>query len=88
MAYFVVDRLEGRIAVVVGDDGSLHDVHKSRLPSGASEGSVLSVSSDTNGRLDWSHARLDEAERDRRLKEVEQRIDRVRSLDPGGDLDL
>ena len=36
MAFYVIDRLEGHIAVIVGDDGRTFDVPKSRLPSAIS----------------------------------------------------
>lgn len=87
-ALFAVDRIEGQIAVVVGDDGKPHDVARSELPGGTREGSVLRVPLLADGSADWSRARLDEAERRRRLAESRERLDRLRSRDPGGDIVL
>ncbi|HWO88386.1 MAG TPA: DUF3006 domain-containing protein, partial [Gemmatimonadales bacterium] len=87
-ALFAVDRIEGQIAVVVGDDGKAHDVARSELPQGTREGSVLRAPLLADGSVDWSHARLDEAERKRRLAESRERLDRLRSRDPGGDIVL
>jgi len=41
--YFVVDRFEGAIAVLVGDDRSSFDVPRGALPAGVAEDAVLSV---------------------------------------------
>ena len=43
MPHYAVDRIEGKIAVLVGDDGTAVDVPMPILPAGAREGSVLLV---------------------------------------------
>lgn len=87
MTYYVVDRFEGKTAVVVGDDGRSLDVPRRDLPKGAQEGTVLRV--ETKGDpIDWSRAEIDKAERDRRLKLARERLDRLSETDPGGDIEL
>ena len=87
MSYFVVDRFEGKTAVVVGDDGRPFDVPKRDLPKGAKEGTVLRVEADDDP-VDWSLAEIDKAERDRRLKVARDRLDRLSKTDSGGDIEL
>jgi hypothetical protein len=55
-----VDRLEGRLATLIGDDGATADVPRRCLPSGLREGSVISVPV-TRGGHDWGGASADEA---------------------------
>ena len=87
MTYYVVDRIEGKVAVVIGDDGQNFDVPVANLPKGSKEGTVLSVETNT-GQIDWSRAQIDNAERDRRLKEAREQLDRLRASDLGGDVVL
>ncbi len=86
MSHYVVDRIEGKTAVVVGDDGKRFDVLVDHLPRGAKEGTVLRL--DAQHTIDWSRARIDDAERDRRLKRARENLDRLRASDPGGDIEL
>jgi hypothetical protein len=88
MAFFAVDRLEGRHAVLIGDDGSRHEVPRKQLPKGATERSVLDVSLDRGGRPDWAGARLDAAEEERRLKRALAQLEELKTRDPGGDIVL
>jgi len=87
MSYYVVDRIEAKIAVVIGDDGRSFDVPVGDLPRGAKEGTVLRIEAG-KGSIDWSHAQIDNAERDRRLKAAREQLDRLRASDPGGDVEL
>jgi hypothetical protein len=87
MNYYVVDRVEGKTAVVVGDDGQSFDVPAADLPRGAKEGTVMRVEV-AKGSIDWSRAQIDNAERDRRLKTAREQLDRLRASDPGGDVEL
>lgn len=87
MTHYVVDRFEGKTAVIVGDDGRSIDVPKRDLPKGAREGTVLRVEA-KGSLIDWSRAVIDEAERDRRLKLARERLDRLSETDPGGDIAL
>ena len=85
---WVVDRVEGGIAVVVAnEDGQAHDVPLSVLPSGSREGSVLRVGEGAGEPL-WNSAVLDEKSRLERLKQAEAALDELRKRDPGGDIVL
>ena len=86
--FFAVDRFEGQIAVLVGDDGTTYDLPRSRLPRPLREGDVLAVPMDERGTPDWPAATRDEAERSRRVGEMKKALDRLRSRDPGGDITL
>jgi hypothetical protein len=83
---YVVDRIEGKTAVLVDDGGASLDVPRQQLPKGTREGTVLRVERSASGVLDWSQARVDQVEEDRRLREMEQALGRLRKTDPGGDL--
>jgi len=85
-AFYSVDRLERAIAVLVGDDGVGLDVLKRTLPVTVREGVVLRVRLDADGTPDWSSATIDDAERERRLREARDRLERLRGTDPGGDV--
>ena len=87
MTYYVVDRVEGKTAVVVGDDGRTFDVPTRDLPKGVREGTVLRVERAAEP-IDWSRAEIDAAERDRRLKAARKNLDRLSETDPGGDIEL
>jgi len=87
-AFYSVDRLERAIAVLVGDDGVGLDVLKRTLPVTVREGVVLRVRLDADGTPDWSSATIDDAERERRLREARDRLERLRATDPGGDVVL
>ena len=86
--FYSVDRLEGAVAVLVGDDGVGLDVLKKSLPGRVREGVVLRVRLDADGNPDWSSATIDDAERERRLREARDRVERLRGTDPGGDVVL
>ena len=88
MAYFAVDRLEGKYAVLIGDGGSQHEVPRNQLPKGTAESSVLEVSLDGGGRPQWAGAKLDEAERERRFKRATEMLEELKRRDPGGDIVL
>jgi hypothetical protein len=83
MTYYVVDRIEGKIAVVIGDDGRSVHVPKGALPTGSREGTVLRLTG-----TDWSSAEIDEAERVRRLDQARQTLRRLGESDDGGDIKL
>src|SRR5437762_11505949 len=84
-AFYSVDRLERAVAVLVGDDGVGLDVLKKTLPVKVREGVVLRVRLDAAGNPDWSSAAIDDAERERRLQEARECLERLRGTDPGGD---
>lgn len=86
--YLAVDRVEGDVAVLIGDEGDAHDVPAARLPVRPREGMVLRVADGPDGRPDWSTAAADDAERERRLRDLRGRAARLARSDPGGDLAL
>jgi len=86
--FYSVDRLERAVAVLVGDDGVGLDVIKKTLPVKVREGVVLRVRLDADGKPDWSSATIDDGERERRLQEARDRLERLRGTDPGGDVVL
>lgn len=88
MAFYVIDRLEDHIAVIVGDDGGTFDVPKRRLPPGSREGTVLQLETEIDQTPDWSRAVIDDAERTRRVERARERLRRLENSDPGGDITL
>ena len=84
-----VDRLEGKIAVLIADDGRELEVSRRQLPQdGRREGAVLRVDLNESGEPVWPSARVDREEEERRLDEARRRLDRLRATDPGGDVSL
>ena len=86
--FYAVDRLEGQIAVLVGDDGSTVEAPRSDLPARVREGTVVRVELGSNGKPDWSSAKIDDKERERRLKAAQELLKRMSENDPGGDITL
>ena len=85
---WVVDRVEGRIAVLVADDDEeTLDVPLDVLPHGLREGTVLRVT-ESEGHPLWASAMLDEELRLRRLRQAETALNELKSRDPGGDIVL
>jgi hypothetical protein len=85
---WVVDRVEGRIAVLVADDDEdTLDVPLNVLPHGLREGTVLRVT-ESEGHPLWASAMLDEDLRLRRLRQTETALNELKSRDPGGDIVL
>lgn len=89
MKRYVIDRIESGTAVLVDDECKEHEVPTSRLPKGCrSEGAVLNVPEDSDGAPDWRKATRDRAAEKRLLAEAEERLERLRRRDPGGDVTL
>ena len=85
---WVVDRGETGVAVLIADDNEQTvDVQVSLLPENTSEGSVLLVPEQV-GEPAWSSSRLDEEQRQNRLREAEVALNELRKRDPGGDISL
>ena len=85
---WVVDRVETGVAVLIADDNEqIVDVQVSLLPENTSEGSVLRVPEQV-GEPVWSSSRLDEEQRQNRLREAEVALSELRKRDPGGDVSL
>jgi hypothetical protein len=85
---YVVDRIEGKVAVLVDDEGSSLDVLRQELPREIREGTVLRVERNEAGRIDWPQARVDLVEEDRRMREMEQGLNHLRKGDPGGNITI
>ena len=85
---YVVDRLKSVHVELVSDDGELVELSRSDLPEEVEERSVLVVPLDDEGKPDWSGARLDEEERERRRRASQEILNRMRGRDPGGDVNL
>ena len=85
---YVIDRLEGDHAVLVGDDGDTIRLARRELPAGAAEGEVLKVPLDEEDELDWGSANLDRDETRRRRAEAKRVLEELRRRDPGGDVEL
>lgn len=86
-ATWVVDRLQGDRVVLVADTGHTTEITRSTLPLVPREGMVLAVPSGPDG-PDFTRARHDRAEDERRLAEARDRLDRLKRRDPGGDVTL
>lgn len=87
-AFYAVDRLEGSIAVLVGDAGDTVNMPTVELPSGLREGAVLRVPFRGQNIPDWSSAVIDQKEKARRLREANKMLDQMKRTDPGGDIKL
>jgi len=87
-AFYVVDRLEGNIAVLVSDSGATVQMPRVELPTGLREGAVLRVRFGAQNLPDWSSAVLDKEEEQRRLREAKEMLDDLKRSDPGGDIKL
>jgi hypothetical protein len=84
---FVVDRIEGRHIVLIGDDESEVALTRPDIPLRVREGTVLRVTMVGDDPV-WATARRDAEEEQRRLEDLERRMNDLRSRDPGGDLAL
>ena len=86
--YYVVDRIEGDLVVLVRDSGEETSVPRASLPTAIREGVVLRVPLLEGGVSQWDAARVDEAETERRLGEAREILRELRKRDPGGDIEL
>jgi len=86
---FVVDRREGKIVVLVDDDGNTTEVEAASLPPRCRrEGTVLRVPIGARSVPLWSKAVSDPAEKKRRLADATARLAKLKRKDPGGDVTL
>ena len=85
---WVVDRIEGEVAVLVADDDQeILDMPLNVLPRGLREGAVLKVP-ESKGHPLWGSAMLDEELRLKRLRQAETILDELKNRDPGRDIVL
>lgn len=87
-AIWVVDRVEGDVAVLVDDDGVESSVKLERLGLAVSEGEVLRVGARSDGAPDWSGAQRDPDARRERLERAREALEDLKRRDPGGDVVL
>lgn len=85
--FYAVDRIERKRVVVIGDDGNRREVSRDELPAQLREADVVRVPL-AEGELDWASARVDRDETERRRREAQRLLDRLRKRDPGGDVEL
>lgn len=83
----VVDRIEGRIAVLIADDGSVHEVPAHVFGREAREGAVFRVPVAAGAPV-WARAQRDPAEEAKRRAAAQARLDALRRTDAGGDVAL
>lgn len=88
IVFYVVDRIEGKFAVLVSDDGRQLEYLRRDLPKKAKPGSVLRVQVSMGGVPDFRAAVVDEDEGKRRKDEAKAKLDALRATDPGGDVAL
>lgn len=86
----VIDRIEGPIVILDDDQGGGITLPLERLPGGQAwtEGLVIRVPLDPQGRPDWRSAQADHAETKRRLDDAAETLKRLERRDPGGDVTL
>lgn len=82
-----VDRVEEHVAVLIADDGTVHEVRAAILGANAREGAVLRVPL-ADGAPQWALAERDREEEQSRLKAARARLEQLRRDDPGGDVSL
>jgi hypothetical protein len=84
--YYVVDRVQEDVAVLMGDDGDevAHPVYRLRCQVG--EGTVLRVPLGRDGQPEFLRAVVDEAERKRRKDAAGGALGELRKRDRGGDV--
>ncbi len=85
---WIVDRIEGEVAVVEGEDGKTFDVPLHFLPPNAREGDVLRVEREAgSGPRSWVVTQ-DTAAREARRERLRDLAEELREHDPGGDIEL
>lgn len=84
-----VDRREGKLFLLMGEDGKSFDVSAKELPPECKkEGAVLDVPVGPESQPLWRRAVRNHAEEARLLRDAASRLERLRRTDPGGDVDL
>lgn len=86
---FVVDRVEGSMAVLVGEGDVQVEVPRKDLPAKCrTEGAMLQVPRKPDGTSDWKRSLRDSDAEKRRMADNYSRIERLKKRDPGGDVTI
>jgi hypothetical protein len=83
-----VDRIEGSIVVLEGDDGRHFEAPARAFADHPREGMIYRVALDASGNPLWETAKGDRAEEIRRREELARRMKARRDRDTGGDVEL
>lgn len=83
---WIVDRIEGDVAVVEDEAGNTFDVPLAVLPADIREGDVLHVERDPGVIL--RSVRHDAEATGERRRQLESLLNELRQRDPGGDIEL
>ena len=84
---YVVDRFEGKVAVLEGDEGMI-EVTGRALPEGCKEGDVLLVLERSGVEPERWRFCVDQEATNQRRAEAAKILDELRDRDPGGDVSL
>ena len=85
---YVVDRIEGELVVLIGDEeGDKQNMDSWELPV-VEEGDVLAVELDNTGKPKWGTANVLSEETKRRKEQRGQVLDEFKKRDPGGDIEI
>ena len=83
---YVVDRIEGAVAVLIDEDQRSVDASLDRFQLPLHEGLALRVPIGDKGAPQWGKAEIDRREADTR--EAEGMLEELQERDPGGDVAL
>ncbi len=81
---YVVDRIEGEVAVLIDEDQRSVDAPLDRFQLPLREGLALRVPIGDKGAPQWGKAEIDRRETD--IRETEEMLEELRGRDPGGDV--
>ncbi len=84
---YVVDRFEGKVAVLEGDEGMI-EVAGRALPEGCKEGDVLLVLERSGAEPERWRFCVDQEATNQSRAEAAKILDELRDRDPGGDISL
>ncbi len=83
---YVVDRIEGEVAVLIDEDQRSVDAPLDRFQLPLHEGLALRVPIGDKGAPQWGKAEIDRRESD--IREADEILEELRGRDPGGDVKL
>ena len=83
---YVVDRIEGAVAVLIDEDQHSLDAPLDRFQLPLHEGQALRVPIGDKGAPQWGKAEIDRRETD--IREAEETLEELQEQDPGGDMTL